>query len=117
MKTTKYFSSFLVLAAMVFLCSAAYTQTQEKRELITVKSAQESNGVVIIEGQGEKAPLELQCNKDILSCVSLKAGQYVMVRLPRNRGMYDCANVTVYAKTADSATLGEELGGYCVNEK
>jgi len=35
------------------------------------------------------------------------------VRLPKNRGMYDCANAEVYRKSAGSDP-GERLGQYCL---
>jgi hypothetical protein len=38
-----------------------------------------------------------------------------MVRLPKNRGMYDCANAEVYRKAANSEA-GELLGKYCLVE-
>jgi hypothetical protein len=38
-----------------------------------------------------------------------------MVRLPKNRGMYDCQNVDLYPRTADPENE-EKLGEYCLNE-
>ena len=49
-------------------------------------------------------------------CKVLEPGTYVMVRLPKNWGMYDCANVDLYASAADPAS-GEKLGEYCLIEK
>jgi hypothetical protein len=39
-----------------------------------------------------------------------------MVRLSKNWGMYDCANVDLYPTTADPAT-SEKLGEYCLIRK
>jgi hypothetical protein len=49
-------------------------------------------------------------------CMVLEPGTYVMVRLPKNWGMYDCANVDLYASTADPAS-GGKLGEYCLIDK
>jgi hypothetical protein len=49
-------------------------------------------------------------------CKVLAAGTYLMVRLPKNWGMYDCANVDLYPTTADPAT-SEKLGEYCLIRK
>jgi hypothetical protein len=102
---------------IALLLGAAGAQTEERREAITVKSAAENNGVVIVTGHGEKAPIELQCNQGFSGCTPLKPGEYVMVRLPKNRGPYECSNVTVYAKSADPTVSGDELGRYCIGEK
>ena len=50
-------------------------------------------------------------------CKLLEAGTYVMVRLPKNWGVYDCANVDIYTTPADPAATGEKLGEYCLVEK
>jgi hypothetical protein len=39
-----------------------------------------------------------------------------MVRLPKNYGMYDCANVDLFPKDVDPAT-GERIGEYCLVRK
>ena len=36
-----------------------------------------------------------------------------MVRLPKNYGVYDCANVEMYRTTNDSK-LGDKVGQYCL---
>jgi hypothetical protein len=38
-----------------------------------------------------------------------------MVRLPKNWGMYDCANVDLYRKSGD-LEAGDKLGEYCLIE-
>ena len=48
-------------------------------------------------------------------CGLHSAGDYVMIRLPKNRGAYDCANVEIYQKPAD-AQAGNKLGQYCLTE-
>jgi hypothetical protein len=36
-----------------------------------------------------------------------------MVRLPKNRGLYDCANAEVFRK-APNAEPGDKIGQYCL---
>jgi hypothetical protein len=110
-------SIFHVVAVVLFVFSALSTRAQEKQELITVKGSEVNNGVVVISARGEKAPIELQCTKDLLGCAVLSPGEYVMVRLPKNRGLYECSNIRVYAKGQNPGTVGEELGNYCIGEK
>jgi hypothetical protein len=104
------------VVSFVLLFGAVSVRSQEK-ELITVKSADVNNGVVLITARSEKAPVELQCTKDLVGCAMLKPGVYVMVHLPKNHGLYDCSNVTVYGKGQNPDTVGEELGTYCLAEK
>ncbi len=107
----------VALTVSILFWFGAVSASQEKQELITVKSADVNNGVVVITAQGEKAPIELQCNKDFLGCAVLRPGAYLMVRLAKNHGPYECSNVTVYAKGQRPDALGEELGSYCIAEK
>jgi len=104
-------------AVLIVLLFGAVSARSQERELITVKSAEVNNGVVLIAAQGERTSIELQCNKDFLGCAVLKPGTYLMVRLPKNHGPYECANVTVYAKGASLDTVGEQLGSYCIADK
>lgn len=67
-------------------------------------------------GNQAKASFELNCNKDASSCKAPEAGTYIMVRLPKNWGMYDCANVDLYASTADP-NKDQKIGEYCLVEK
>jgi hypothetical protein len=72
--------------------------------------------VVIVTALTGKTSFELQCNKDISGCSVLEPGDYVMVRLPKNRGVYDCASIDIYPKSADPEVT-EKLGEYCVTEQ
>jgi hypothetical protein len=109
--------SILLVAALVllllFIPDALSAQDQPEPQKITVKSKEINNGVVILGVQEGKNAFELQCNKDVAGCAALDAGDYLMVRLPKNRGMYDCANAEVYRKAANSES-GEKLGQYCL---
>jgi len=104
----------LHVIAMMFCAAALLLAQQEQR--ITVKSGEVNNGVVIVNAQAEKKSLELRCNKDFTECRIPEAGTYVMVRLPKNWGLYDCADVRVYRQTTD--TEGRQLvGEYCLVEE
>jgi len=100
---------------LVALFGGVQVLAQEKSQ-ITVKNSAVSNGVVIVAAQAGRASIELQCNKDISGCEVLEPADYVMVRLPKNHGVYDCANVDIYPKSADPETT-QNLGEYCVTEK
>ncbi len=93
----------------------------QDQSTITVKSSVVVTGVVIITAQpasaGQaKASFELHCNKDASNCTAPKAGNYLMVRLPKNWGMYDCANVDLYPTSANPET-DQKIGEYCLIEK
>jgi hypothetical protein len=103
------------------LFAAAQVMAQEK-STITVKGGEVNNGVVILTVQQAATPEQsaesfvLHCNKGMSNCKALEAGTYLMVRLPKNWGIYDCANVDLYPATADPAT-SEKLGEYCLIRK
>jgi expansin (peptidoglycan-binding protein) len=94
----------------------------QETSTVTVKNSEQSNGVVIVNGiqaaTGDQAKVsfELHCNKGAAGCKALEAGTYLMVRLPKNWGMYDCANVDLYPASADPAK-DQKLGEYCLNER
>jgi hypothetical protein len=100
---------------MLALCApvAMSAQDEPANEKITVKSKEVNNGVVILGVQGVKNSFELQCNKGATGCALLDPGEYVMVRLGRNRGLYDCENAEVYRKSAE-AQPGDKIGQYCL---
>jgi hypothetical protein len=109
--------TFFLLVLMI----AAQLAAQEK-STITVKGTEISNGVVIVNITQEatdnygKASFALHCNKDASSCKAPPPGSYIMVRLPKNWGMYDCADVDLYSTSANPAT-DQKLGEYCLIEK
>ena len=102
---------FFVLLAVTPLAG------QDKYESITVKGAEINNGVVIVTVQNANARVELQCNTNVSDCSTIKPGTYVMVRLPKNWGTYQCANVDVYRTPVNHENLGQKLGEYCLIEK
>jgi hypothetical protein len=88
----------LVLCRLV----AISAQDETPSEKITIKSKEVNNGVVILGVQGLKNSFELQCNKGATGCTLLDPGEYAMVWLGRNRGLYDCENAEVYKKSAEA---------------
>jgi hypothetical protein len=108
----------LMFLVLVFGLSAVAQDTST----ITVKNSENSGGVVTITAlqtataDQPKVSLDLHCNKGVSSCKALEPGTYVMVRLPKNWGMYDCNNADVYPATADPATA-QKIGEYCLTEK
>jgi hypothetical protein len=98
---------------LLFILLAVIQLMAQVKSQITIKTSAVSNGVVIITALEGKSPLELQCNKDAAGCKTLAVGDYWMVRLPKNWGMYDCANVDIYSQTADPDS-SEKIGAYCL---
>jgi alcohol dehydrogenase YqhD (iron-dependent ADH family) len=111
-------SSLLIALVLCFsFAGAVQALAQEQRDVttITVKSSEVNNGVVILAAREGKNSFELQCNKNSPGCAVLEPGNYSMVRLPKNYGFYDCANVEMYRITNDSK-LGDRVGQYCLLE-
>jgi hypothetical protein len=105
--------AILLLVLMV----AAQLAAQEKSN-ITVKSAETNNGVVIVTATPAQGSVSfaLHCNKGAPGCKVPEPGSYIMVRLPKNWGTYDCANVDLYPSSADPSTA-QKIGEYCLIEK
>jgi len=108
----------LFMAGVLIL--SVQTAAQDK-STITVKSTQVVSGVVILNvtqatSAQAKASFELHCNKGASGCKAPEPGSYLMVRLPKNWGMYDCANVDLYPASADPET-DQKVGEYCLIEK
>ena len=76
-----------------------------------------NNGVVIVNINDAGKAFELQCNQAAPHCTAAQPGSYWMVRLPKNHGLYDCANVDLYAQSANTEDPDNVLGEYCINEK
>ena len=104
---------------LVFLM--AVQLVAQDKSTITVKNSEISNGVVIVTVAQEGTPsqaktFELNCNKGATACKAPEAGTYLMIRLPKNWGTYDCQNVDLYPSAADPATT-QKIGEYCLLEK
>ncbi len=101
----------LLLLALSFLAaSAAYAQ---ERSVITVKNSTVSGDAIIVTVQIEGETHDLQCSKSVLLCKAPEPGKYVMVRLPKNRGIYECANVDLYRESDDNEPA-TKVGQYCL---
>ena len=109
-------------ALILLVLAVAMNAVAQDKATITVKNSETSGGVVMIAaiqpavGDQVKLSLELHCNKGASACTVLEPGSYIMVRLPKNWGMYDCANVDLYTSTADPVTA-QKIGEYCLDEK
>lgn len=102
-----------VLLLTLFMTMLAFAV---EKSLITVKDSSSTNGVVIVSISEGGKRYDLQCNQSAAFCVAPKAGNYWMVRLPKNHGLYDCTDVDLYPQSADPES-GDKLGEYCLNEK
>ena len=112
MKTGTISLIVLILFILVFMVQPlAQEQTQ-----VTIVRGDTSGGVVIISARKGEKTIELTCNEGTTNCNRLQAGTFVMVELPKNQGMYDCANVRLYRNPAD-VTADERAGEYCLERK
>ncbi len=117
MKQTVILLLLLTGVLMVGVQTAAQDQST-----VTIKSSEVTSGVVIVNAvqaattEQAKVSFELHCNKGMPACKAPEAGTYLMVRLPKNWGMYDCANVDLYAASANPAS-DQKIGEYCLIEK
>ena len=104
-----------VVFILVILFAANLVAQQAPRP-VTVKSTETNSGVLIVKAEDGKRTLELQCNKGMPDCTTLRPGTYQMVELPKNHGLYDCANVEIYGPEDTQAT-GRLMGTYCLTQK
>jgi len=103
-------------AIFVFVIAAAALALAQEVSQITVKSGELNSGVVIITAVEGRTSLEMQCNKGMMGCKMLDPGAYVIVHLPKNRGMYDCNNVEIFPSGSDPINA-ERIGAYCLTGK
>ena len=101
-----------VMMLLVLFAPPALSAQDQDRQKITVKSREINNGVVILTAQDDRNSFELRCNKGMSGCAVLDAGEYMMLRLGKNRGLYDCDNAEVYRKSNESGS-SDLLGQYC----
>ena len=103
--------AFFIFVLIITVVALAQDVSQ-----VTIKGTEVNSGVVIITAVSQGKMLELQCNQGMTGCKVPQAGSYVMVRLPKNQGMYDCANVEIFPNGTDPVT-GQRIGAYCLIEK
>jgi hypothetical protein len=113
---TRTISLLAVLAATFIILAGAQALAQDKTP-VKVKSSEVVTGVVIVHVQKGAKSLDLQCNQGASSCKSLPSGNYLMVELPENTGMYDCKNVEMYRGDQAKPDDAEKLGDYCLMDK
>jgi len=114
MKKTISLFAVLTVAFVILATQPAFAQ---ERTPVKVKSSEVVTGVVIVHVQKNGKPLELQCNEGATTCKALPSGNYLMVQLPENYGMYDCKNVEIYRGDQDKPDAAELIGNYCLVEK
>ena len=85
----------------------------EEKSKITVKGSEKNSGVIIVTINDGKKSVELNCNDGFPHCAAPKPGEYWMVRLPKNHGVYECQNVDLFQATDDPDTA-EKVGEYCL---
>ena len=100
--------------AVILVFIAAVQLLAQDKSQVTVKSVDKSNGVVLITVAENGKTLELQCNEGTSFCNAVKPGEYQMVRLPKNHGLYDCQNVDLF-KSGTEADADDRVGEYCLN--
>jgi len=108
----------LFISLFLFVFFALVLSAQEQRELrtITIRSSRVNSDVVILAAQEGRTSFELQCNKNVFGCTVLEPGNYLMARLPKDHGIYDCANVDIY-RTTTEPNPGDKIGQYCLVEE
>jgi len=105
-----------LMVAMLFAVLGARVAAQEK-STVTVQGNQLNNGVVIMDVVLNGKAYRLSCNQAMPQCTKLKGGEYQMVQLPKNYGMYECQDVDIYAETAANQDENNKLGDYCLDAK
>jgi hypothetical protein len=100
-------------AGVILVLLVAVQLFAQDKSQVTVKSVDKNNGVVLITLTENGKSLELQCNEGASFCTVVKPGDYAMVRLPKNRGLYDCQNVDLFKPDADPSSA-ERIGQYCL---
>lgn len=106
MKYTVFF--FLVLIPATLMA-----QDEVKSSKVTVKSIEDNKDVVVLTVQEGKATFDLQCNKTMPSCANPGKGDFLMVRLPKNHGAYDCDNADLFKAGANPET-DDRIGQFCI---
>ena len=114
MKRTVYLLS--ALTAVFVILASAQTLAQEKTP-VKVKGSEVVTGVVIVHVQKGAKTLDLQCNRERPPASLCRAGNYLMLELPENNGMYDCKNVEMYQGDQAKPDAAEKVGDYCLNDK
>ncbi len=113
MKRTVSLCAVLLAAFIVLTSNQAFGQ---EKTPVKVKNSEVVTGVVIVHVQNGAKSLDLQCNEGAGSCKALSSGNYLMVQLPKNYGMYDCQNVEMYRGDSEKPESAQKVGEYCLVE-
>jgi len=105
-----------IALVILVLCLAAGLAAQVRSQITIIRTEATTTGVVVVSAKQGDAPIELQCNQAMPTCILLPVGTYYMVALPPNRGKYDCTNVLLYRSPAD-ADADARAGEYCLERK
>lgn len=109
--------SVLAVLATAFVILASVQAFAQEKTPVKVKRSDVVTGVVIVQVQKDTKSMELRCNEGTTTCKALPSGNYLMVELPPNYGMYDCKNVEIYRGDPDKPDAAEKIGSYCLVEK
>jgi hypothetical protein len=109
--------SLLAAATAAFVILATAQALAQDKTPVKVKSSEVVTGVVIVHVQKGAKSLDLQCNQGATTCKSLQSGNYLMLELPENHGMYDCKNVEMYRGDQAKPDEAEKVGDYCLIDK
>lgn len=118
MKKSMILFSLLILLRMF----ATVLVSAQEKSYITVRGSELNNGVVILDLVKASRNYQLQCNQGAPGCATRKNGNYQMLELPKNFGMYECTDVEVYPESAavpkpTAPGKSQKLGEYCLVEK
>lgn len=86
----------------------------EEKTKVTVKSSEKNNGVIIVTINDGKKLAELNCNDGFPGCFAPKPGEYWLVKLPKNRGVYECQNVDLFPGSVADTETADKVGEYCL---
>ena len=103
--------------ALLFALLTAIQLLAIDKSQITVKETTVSGDVLLVNIQESGKSFELQCTKGAPDCKVPAPGTYWMVRLPKNHGYYDCANVDLYLQSTDPEGRAKLFAEYCIAEK
>lgn len=108
---------FLLISILLFGSVNVMSQDETQTSPVTVKTRQTYKGLVVLTILKATKTFELSCNEGLRGCTSLEPGKYVMVELPKNRGMYECDNVELYPDGTQEPDPDKRLGSYCMSPK
>lgn len=106
----------LLVCLILFMSVQVFAQEKSDKSKVTVKSSETVSGVILVTINDGKKSLDLNCNEGFPQCAAPKAGDYWMVKLAKNHGVYECQNVDLFQATEDPETA-EKVGEYCLPEK